>query len=88
MPVRYDLEKVKLYAKQALDDPSTEVVFFSSPSRSIDLVIEEFLTKGKPMDLLQAKIYILESILGLESKDFWKVQSQWQDVFADWYGIA
>lgn len=87
MPARYDLAKVKGLASAALSDPTKDTVYFSARSKSIDRVIEEFQLKGKPMDPLKAEVYILESILKLEQKDFVGTYSQWANDYADWYGI-
>ena len=88
MAAIYDLNKVKAHAKQALDDPTIESVWFSAPKKSIFSVIDEFQLKGQSMDPLRAKIYILDSIIGLQDSDYYATHTQWGTIFADWYGIV
>lgn len=75
------------YVRQALENPTEEVVYFSAQRRSINCVIEEFQLKGRPMGFLEAKVYILEAMQELVAGDFSHSHSQW-DGFADVYGVV
>lgn len=79
----FDLEKVKVLIERALENPKSDLVFFSAPPKSTDAVIEVFRTKqGKKskMNTERAQKFILYRMYDLRPEHFARTHAkQWPD---------
>ena len=70
MPAKYPLEHVKKFAKTALENPESNKVWFSGPSKSYESVIIALKKKGIVVTTVGAQKFILLEILNLTPDDF------------------
>ena len=90
MPCKYPLVEVKKFTKMALDNPESEKVWFSAPSRSTNEVVKTLGSIGMKVTNEKANEYILNSIMQLTDADFYKREAgQWgvAELVTDQYGI-
>jgi len=84
MTPKYDLKQMQsLILSGKLDK-----IWFSAPSRSIQEVIRVFRETDHPKSNEEAIDFILKGLLRLAGEDFVKVSPQWENEFADVYGLV
>ncbi len=90
MPCKYPLVEVKKFTKMALENPESEKVWFSAPSRSTHEVVKTLRSIGMKVTSEKANEYIMNSIMQLTDSDFYRQEAgQWgfKELITDQYGI-
>ncbi len=83
MTPKYDLKQMQSLV-QAGD---LDKIWFSAPSRSVYEVIRVFKETDTPKNYEEAIDFILNGLLALTKDHFVKVSPQWDNEFADVYGL-
>ncbi len=83
MTPKYDLKQMRSLVHAG----DLGKIWFSAPSRSVYEVIRVFKETDNPKNYEEAIDFILRGLLALTEEDFVKVSPQWDNEFADVYGL-
>lgn len=84
MTPKYDLKHMQSLVKAG----DLDKIWFSAPSRSVYEVIRVFKETDNPKDYEASIDFILKGLLALTEDDFVKISPQWDNEFADVYGLV
>jgi len=83
MTPKYDLKEIQSLVKSR----DMDKIWFSAPSRSINEVIRVYKDAESPKNYEDAVDFIFDALLVLTGNDFVTVALQWENEFADIYGV-
>lgn len=83
MTPKYDLKEIQSLVKSS----DMDKIWFSAPSRSINEVIRVYGNTDNPKSYEDAVDFIFDGLLALTRDDFVKIAPQWENEFADVYGV-